>query len=46
MAEMRFHSISETWMPAEEGARLRAAFDVEMARFYAVYDAELPPDAV
>lgn len=46
MAEMRFHSIAETWMPPEEGARLRAAFDVEMVRFYAVHDAELPPDAV
>lgn len=40
LAEMRFHSITETWLPAEEAARLRSAFAAEMARLYATHDRE------
>jgi hypothetical protein len=34
LGEMRFHSLAETWLPAAEGARLRAAFSAEMHRLY------------
>lgn len=39
LAEMRFHSISRTWLPHEEAAALRAAFEKEMARLYEAEDA-------
>jgi len=44
ITEMRFHSIAVIWMPAAEATGLRAAFDAEMARLYAVHDAALPPE--
>lgn len=33
LAELRFHSIAR-WLPDDEAAALRAAFEVEMARLY------------
>ncbi len=33
LAELRFHSIAG-WLPDEEAAALRAAFEAEMARLY------------
>lgn len=39
LAEMRFHSISRTWLPPGEAEALRAAFEKEMARLYAAEDA-------
>lgn len=41
VTEMRFHSIAQTWLPAEESARLREEFAAEMLRLYAVHDREL-----
>ena len=37
LAELRFNSIAR-WVPAEEAATLRAAFEVEMARLYRLED--------
>ncbi|HZS82241.1 MAG TPA: hypothetical protein VFA50_05190 [Stellaceae bacterium] len=37
LAEMRFNSIAD-WLPAEEAAALRTAFEVEMARLYEIED--------
>ena len=39
LAELRFHSIAR-WLPDEEAADLRVAFEAEMAR---LYDSEEPP---
>jgi hypothetical protein len=36
LAEMRFHSIAETWLPADESVPLRAAFAIEMERLYMI----------
>lgn len=38
LAELRFHSIAR-WLPAEEAADMRAAFEIEMTRLYAAEDA-------
>jgi hypothetical protein len=40
LAELRFNSIAR-WLPAEEAAGLRAAFEAEMARLYAAEDERL-----
>ena len=37
LAELRFNSIA-VWLPAEEAAALRAAFETEMARLYQLED--------
>jgi hypothetical protein len=37
LAEMRFNSIAR-WLPADEAEALRAAFETEMARLYALED--------
>jgi hypothetical protein len=37
LAELRFNSIAG-WLPGEEAAALRAAFDAEMARLYEAED--------
>jgi hypothetical protein len=38
LAELRFHSIAG-WLPEEEAAALREAFETEMQRLYQVEDA-------
>jgi hypothetical protein len=38
LAELRFHSIAR-WLPADEAAALRADFQREMGRLYAIADA-------
>jgi hypothetical protein len=43
LAEMRFHSIVR-WLPEDEAAALRAAFEREMARLYEVDEAEPRPE--
>jgi hypothetical protein len=37
LAELRFHSIAR-WLPEEEAAALRAAFEIEMTRLYQAED--------
>jgi hypothetical protein len=37
LAELRFHSIAR-WLPEQEAARLREAFEAEMERLYRVED--------
>jgi hypothetical protein len=38
LAELRFNSIAR-WLPAEEAAELRAAFEAELVRLYEAEDA-------
>lgn len=37
LAELRFHSIAR-WLPEDEAAELRAAFETELTRLYAAED--------
>lgn len=41
LAELRFHSIAR-WLPDEEAASLRAAFETELARLYEREDSQSP----
>ena len=45
LAELRFHSIAG-WLPEEEAAQLRAAFEAEMKRLYELADDQRADDAV
>jgi hypothetical protein len=44
LAELRFHSIAG-WLPEEEAAQLRAAFEAEMKRLYELADDQRADDA-
>jgi hypothetical protein len=43
LAELRFHSIAK-WLPEEEAAALREAFEAEMARLYDREDDRRPTE--
>ncbi|MCC7276560.1 MAG: hypothetical protein IT561_28105 [Alphaproteobacteria bacterium] len=45
LAELRFRSMSG-WLPTSEAATLRAAFDAEMDRLYAIEDAKLEAEGL
>jgi hypothetical protein len=42
LAELRFHSIAR-WLPEDEAAALREAFEAEMRRLYQLEDDRRPP---
>jgi hypothetical protein len=41
LAELRFHSIAK-WLPEEEAAEIRAAFEAQMKRLYELEDDRSP----